>query len=149
MISFSWQSITLKQNVTYIAIIWFMYFTVLGVPVYAIISGDGHYFNPVVLNYFMKGFLLLAYLSTAFMLFFGSSSRVVTVYLSYGTESMSESQFMEYVKTGNIRYVNDTVNTQYMHTVILNLTKEEYNLLTLRMASKELSNVKYRVDRAK
>ena len=149
MISFSWGGNFFKSSVFSAIYAWVLGLSVLAMPVYGIIHNNTG-LSITVLNYFMRGCLFLAYLSILIgVLSWNYLSRIVDVYLPYDTESMSKSQFMEYVKTGNIRYVNDTVNTRYIRTMTFNLTKEEYNLLTLRMASKELSSVKYKVDRAK
>ena len=82
----------------------FICFIALGVPVYGIMHGTS--FNMTKLNYFMKSFLFLSYLCTAMMVRCRYlCSRIVGVYLPYGIESINKSEFMEYVKNGNVRYI--------------------------------------------
>lgn len=148
MVSFSLKSETIRNIDVCVAVIWFICFIALGVPVYGIMHGTS--FNMTKLNYFMKSFLFLSYLCTAMLVWCRYlCSRIVDVYLPYGAESLNKSEFMEYVKNGNVRYIEETSNTQYIRSMTFDITKEEYNLLRQREASKEVSKFKYKIDRAK
>ena len=110
MISFSLEGDMRENIVVCVAVIWFICLIALSVPVYGIMHGTS--FNMIKLNYFMKGFLFASYFFTAMMvLLWHFCDRVVTAYLPYGVESINECKFMEYVKNGNVHYVEDTSNT--------------------------------------
>ena len=148
MVSFSLRSETIKNIDVCVAVIWFICFIALSVPTYHLIQGGS--LDMVKLNYFMKSFLFLSYFCTAMLVWCRYlCSRIVDVYLPYGIESINKSDFMEYVKNGNVRYIEETSNTQYIRSMTFDITKEEYNLLRQREASKEVSKFKYKIDRAK
>lgn len=85
----------------------------------------------------------------AILLILSISKRFVIVYLSPDVDTITKSQFMYEVNTGEVWYVANTHSVKFMRTKLLFLNKEEYSIVRRRIAMFESSKVKLGIQRAR